>query len=66
MPLGTPLRLGGELGKEDAIYTADFKEVGKIGYAFNRSAVGLSISTATGAANEIAFEYIGPNGLFVL
>ncbi len=66
MPPDTPLRLGGGPGKEDAIYTADFKEVGKIGYAFNRSAVGLSIATATGAANEISFEYIGPNDLLAL
>ncbi|GKS96872.1 DEAD/DEAH box helicase [Acidovorax sp. SUPP2825] len=63
MPPGTPLRLGGGVGKEDAIYTADFKEVGKIGYAFNRAAIGLSIATATGALNTISFEYIGPNDL---
>ncbi|SEK14915.1 MULTISPECIES: DEAD/DEAH box helicase [unclassified Variovorax] len=66
MPPGTPLKLGGGLGKEDAIYTADFKEVGKIGYAFNRAAVGLSIASATGATNEISFEYIGPNDLAAL
>lgn len=63
MPPGTPLRLGGGPGKEDAIYTADFKEVGKIGYAFNRHAVGLTVATATGAVDKIHFEYVGPNDL---
>lgn len=63
MPPETPLRLGGGPGKEDAIYTADFKEVGKIGYAFNHHAVGLTVAKATGAVDKILFEYVGPNDL---
>lgn len=63
MPPGTPLRLGGGPGKEDVIYTADFQKVGKIGYRFNHHAVGLIVATATGAADKIHFEYVGPNDL---
>lgn len=63
LPPGTPLRLGGGPGKEDAIYTADFQEVGRVIYAFNRNAVGLTIATATGAPDQIGFEYIGPGDL---
>ena len=64
VPPGTPLRIGGGItGKEDAIYTPDFREVGKVSYAFNRGAVGLTIATGTGAADKIGFEYIGPNDL---
>ncbi|MCT9811347.1 DEAD/DEAH box helicase [Acidovorax sp. Be4] len=63
MPPDAPLRLGGGPGKEDLIYTADFRKVGKIGYAFNQNAIGLTIATATGAVENINFEYVGPNDL---
>ena len=62
-PPGTPLRLGGGPGKEDAIYTADFQEVGRVVYPFNRNAVGLTVATAIGASDQIGFEYIGPGDL---
>lgn len=63
MPPGAPLRFGGGPGKEHYVYTADFQEVGELWFNFNRSAVGLTIATATGAAERVAFEYIGPDDL---
>lgn len=63
MPPGTPLRFGGGPGKEHYVYTADFQEVGVLRYNFNRNAVGLTIATATGSAEIVAFQYIGPGDL---
>lgn len=62
-PPGTPLRVGGGPGKEDAIYTADFQEIGRVLYAFNRNAVGLTVATSTSVPDQIGFEYIGPGDL---
>lgn len=64
-PTGSPLRLGGGPGEENSIFTADFRKVGKIGYAFNSKAVGLTLATANGSADAIAFEYVGPNDITV-
>lgn len=63
MPPGAPLRFGGGPGKEHIVYTADFQEVGLLRYDFNIRAVGLTLGTATGAMDKVAFEYIGPNDL---
>jgi hypothetical protein len=58
MPPGTPLRLGGGPGKERSVFTADFREVGTIGWT--PSAHGLIVARATGDAGKFALEYIGP------
>lgn len=63
MPPGAPLRFGGGPGKEHIVYTADFQEVGLLRYDFNIRAVGLTLGTATGAMDKVAFEYIGPDDL---
>lgn len=63
LPPGTALRIGGGLGKEDIVYTADFRQVGTLRYEFNRRAVGITLGTATGAMEQIDFEYIGPDDL---
>lgn len=66
MPPGRPLRIGGGPGREHLIYTAEFEEVGAAIYPFNKSAVGLTIATATGETDHIRFEYIGPDDLIRL
>jgi len=60
-PPGAALRLGGGLGEEDSVFTADFKRIGKVLYPFNRDAVGLTIATANGSNDAIYLEYLGPN-----
>lgn len=66
MPPSTPLRFGGGVGREHIASTADFQEVGTLLYDFNGSAVGLTLGTATGGIDKIAFEYIGPDDLIGL
>lgn len=63
MPPGTPLRFGGGPGKEHGVFTADHQEVGTLNFSSNPKAIGLTIATATGAADEVWFEYIGPGDL---
>lgn len=58
MPPGTPLRLGGGLGKERSVFTADFQEVGTI--PWTPSTHGLILAEATGDPGKVALEYIGP------
>lgn len=58
MPPGTPLRLGGGPGKERSVFTADFREVGTIGWA--PSPHGLIVADATGDSGKFALEHIGP------
>jgi len=61
MPPGAALRIGGGLGKERTVFSADFKEVGSIGWSPNPAAVGLLVATATGDSAAFAFEYLGPD-----
>lgn len=58
MPPGTPLRLGGGAGKECSVFTADFQEVGIIGWI--PSAKGLIVATATADIGRFDLEYLGP------
>lgn len=58
LPPGTPLRLGGGPAKERSVFTADFQEVGTIGWT--PSAHGLIVACATGEAGKLVLEYIGP------
>lgn len=58
MPPGTPLRLGGGPGRERGVFTADFREVGSLGWT--PSAHGLIVAGATGDSGKFALEYIGP------
>jgi superfamily II DNA/RNA helicase len=58
MPPGTALRLGGGPGKERSVFTADFREVGQIGWT--PSADGLIVANATGELGKFALEYVGP------
>ena len=58
MPPGTPLRLGGGPGKERSVFTADFREVGSLGWT--PSAYGLIVAGATSDPGKFALEYIGP------
>jgi hypothetical protein len=58
LPPGTPLRLGGGPGRERSVFTADFREVGTIGWT--PSAHGLVFADATGDSGKFAMEYIGP------
>lgn len=58
MPPGTTLRLGGGPGKERSVFTADFREVGTIGWT--PSAQGLIVAEATGDSGKFALEHIGP------
>lgn len=59
VPPGQHLRIGGGPGKERCIYTADFKEVGTIGWIPNT--VGLFIATAARERGELNVEYLGPD-----
>ena len=63
MPPGRALRLGGGVGKERAVYTADYKEVGTLLWTPNPDRRGVVIATATGAVNSLGFEYVGPDDL---
>lgn len=58
MPPGTPLRLGRGPGKERSVFTADFREVGTIGWT--PSARGLIVADATGDSGKFVLEHIGP------
>ena len=58
MPPGTPLRLGGGPGKERSVFTADFREVGSLGWT--PSAHGQIVAGATVDSGKFALEYIGP------
>lgn len=58
MPPGTALRLGGGPGKERSVFTADFREVGAIGWT--PSAQGLIVAEATGDTGKFTLEHIGP------
>lgn len=61
MPPGTPLRLGGGAGKERSVFTADFREVGTIGWT--PSSKGLILATSTSDLGKFALEYLGPGNV---
>jgi hypothetical protein len=65
-PAGTPLRLGGGPGKERAVFTADFREVGRIKWSPNHRALGVTVATASGASDTLDVQYIGPGDLVEL
>ncbi|MDO8775720.1 MAG: DEAD/DEAH box helicase [Burkholderiaceae bacterium] len=58
MPPGTPLRIGGGAGKERSVFTADFREVGTLGWM--PSSKGLIVATSTGDLDKFTLEYLGP------
>jgi hypothetical protein len=60
MPPGRPLRIGGGPGRGRTVYTASFEEVGVLNANINEHASGLAVATATGEADKIFVEYIGP------
>jgi superfamily II DNA/RNA helicase len=64
MPPGRALRLGGGAGKERAVFTADYREVGTLLFTPNPKRAGVVIATATGAPDTFDFEYVGPDDLF--
>lgn len=63
MPPGMPLRIAGSGPKAGVIYSSDYRELGRVRYPFSQTAVGLTVATSNGAADQISFEYTGPNDL---
>lgn len=63
MPPGVPLRLGGGPGLERAVLSADFQVVGTLPWTPNPNKAGLVLATATGKADGLEFDYIGPDDL---
>ena len=63
MPPGMPLRIVGSGPKAGLIYSSDYRELGSVRYPFSQKAVGLTVATSNGAADQISFEYTGPNDL---
>ena len=63
MAPGAALRLGGGPGRERTVFSADFTEVGSIGWSPNPAAIGVVIATATGDLDKFGFEYLGPDDL---
>ncbi|WP_265286837.1 DEAD/DEAH box helicase [Verminephrobacter eiseniae] len=61
MPPGTPLRLGGGPGKERSVFTADFREVGTLGWT--PSSKGLIVATSTRNLGKFTLEYLGPGNV---
>ncbi len=63
MPPGEALRIGGYPGKEQCIYSADYQEVGTIGWTPNPLAKGLMIATSNGSKEKFDLEYVGPDDM---
>jgi superfamily II DNA/RNA helicase len=63
MAPGAALRLGGGPGRERTVFSADFTDVGSIGWNPNPAAIGLVIATATGDSDKFRLEYLGPDDL---
>lgn len=63
MPPGMPLRIAGSGPKPGVIYSSDYRELRKVRYPFSQTAIGLTVATSNGAADQISFEYTGPNDL---
>ena len=62
-PPGTPLRIGGGLGKESTVFAADYEEIGTLTWTPNPNLAGVIVATASGAPDKFDFEYIGPDDL---
>jgi len=58
-----PLRIAGSGPKAGVIYSSDYRELGRVRYPFSQTAAGLTVATSNGAADQISFEYTGPNDL---
>lgn len=43
--------------------SGDLGELGRVRYSFSQTAIGLTVATSNGAADQISFEYTGPNDL---
>jgi len=65
MPSGTALRIGGGPDKEQSVYSADYREVGVIGWTPNPVARGLMIATSNGSQGKFDLEYIGPGDMLL-
>lgn len=63
MPPSTPLRIGAGPGRENVVLRSDFEEVGTVPWVPNAGRKGILLATATGAADSLALEYIGPDDL---
>jgi superfamily II DNA/RNA helicase len=63
MPPGMALRIGGGADKELSVYSADFKEVGKLKWKPNSAAKGVMIATANGSLDKFDLEYVGPDDM---
>jgi len=58
-----PLRIVGSGPKVGVIYSSDYRELGRVRYPFSQTAIGLTVATSNGVADQISFEYTGPNDL---
>ena len=63
MPPGVALRIGGGPGKEQSVFSADYREVGMIGWMPNPVATGVMIATSNGSQDKFDLEYIGPDDM---
>lgn len=63
MPPGMALRIGGGPSKEQSVFSADYREVGMIGWAPNPAARGVMIATSNGSQDKFDLEYIGPDDM---
>jgi superfamily II DNA/RNA helicase len=63
MPPGMALRIGGGPGKEQSVLSADYREVGMIGWVPNPAARGVMIATSNGSQDKFDLEYIGPDDM---
>ncbi|NNA13702.1 DEAD/DEAH box helicase [Pseudomonas lundensis] len=65
LPAGVPLRLGGASGSARGVFTAEYQEVGLIGWTPNPNATGIVVATSNGTVDKLSFEYIGPDDLII-
>lgn len=65
MPPGMALRIGGGPGKEQSVFSADYREVGMIGWMPNPVAMGVMIATSNGSQDKFDLEYIGPDDMLM-
>jgi hypothetical protein len=63
MPPGVALRIGGGPAKEQSVFSADYREVGMIGWMPNPVATGVMIATSNGSQDKFDLEYIGPDDM---
>ena len=65
VPPGTPLRIASAGPKAGVIYSSDYRELGRVRYPFSPNAIGLTVATSNGEADQVWFEYTGPNDLIL-